>query len=119
MLAELDPVIDLLLPWSFAYRRGLGVRDAIARLAEGRDAGPLSPLLCNLYLDTFDRAILAVGHHMARFADAIAVPAEDRGGAERALSHIARELASLRLDLDARRPGWSASTTGCRFSVRR
>ena len=40
MLAELDAVIDpLLLPWSFAYRRGLGVRDALACLVEARDAG--------------------------------------------------------------------------------
>src|SRR6266542_6364603 len=40
LLAELDPVVDpLLLPWSFAYRRGLGVRDALACLVEARDAG--------------------------------------------------------------------------------
>jgi CRISPR-associated protein Cas1 len=40
LLAELDAVIDpILLPWSFAYRRGLGVRDAIAALVEARDAG--------------------------------------------------------------------------------
>jgi CRISPR-associated protein Cas1 len=40
LLAELDVVIDpLLLPWSFAYRRGLGVRDAVACLAEARDEG--------------------------------------------------------------------------------
>jgi CRISP-associated protein Cas1 len=40
LLDVLDPVIDpLLLPWSFAYRCGLGARDALAALAEGRDAG--------------------------------------------------------------------------------
>ncbi len=40
LLAELDPVIDpLLLPWSFAYRRGLGVRDAVACLVEARESG--------------------------------------------------------------------------------
>lgn len=184
LLAELDPVIDpLLLPWSFAYRRGLGVRDAIARLAEARDAGaqwvarcdindcfdriprwgvmrrlrecvpdpeavdlvrrfmdrpvvkertpyserglgrhqgsPLSPLLCNLYLDAFDRAMLAAGYHMARFADAIAVPAEDRGGAERALSDVARELAVLRLELDAAKSQVVSFDDGVPFSARR
>lgn len=127
LLAELDRVIDpLLLPWSFAYRKGLGVKDAIAALTEVRDEGaqwvarcdiddcfehiprwevarrlrevindlavidlvrkfmdrpvigertpyaerglglhqgsPLSPLLCNLYLDAFDRAMLAKGY---------------------------------------------------------
>ncbi len=40
LLRVLDPVIDpLLLPWSFAYRRGLGVRDALAALTDARDSG--------------------------------------------------------------------------------
>jgi CRISPR-associated protein Cas1 len=40
LLRVIDPVIDpLLLPWSFAYRRGLGVRDALAALADARDEG--------------------------------------------------------------------------------
>lgn len=40
LLAVLDPEIDpKLLPWSFAYRRGLGARDAVAALTEARDAG--------------------------------------------------------------------------------
>jgi CRISPR-associated protein Cas1 len=40
LLEELDAVVDpLLLPWSFAYRRGLGVRDAVACLVEAREAG--------------------------------------------------------------------------------
>jgi len=40
LLKELDIVIDpLLLPWSFAYRKGLGVKDAIHALAEARDEG--------------------------------------------------------------------------------
>ncbi|HLI39919.1 MAG TPA: CRISPR-associated endonuclease Cas1 [Streptosporangiaceae bacterium] len=165
LLAELDPVIDpLLLPWSFAYRHGLGVRDALVCLTEARDEGaawvarcdiddcfehiprwevirrlrdvvhdtaavdlvrrfmdrpvvgervprpdrglglhqgsPLSPLLCNLYLDAFDRAMLALGYRVLRYSDDIAIPAADRGGAEQALSDAARELAALRLDLD-------------------
>jgi CRISPR-associated protein Cas1 len=165
LLAELDAVTDpLLLPWSFAYRHGLGVRDAVASLVEAREAGPawvarcdtddcldriprwevlrrlrevipdteavdlvrrvmdrpvigervaradrglglrqgspLSPLLCNLYLDSFDRAMLAAGYRAIRYADDIAVPSPDRGGAERALHVAADELAALRLDLD-------------------
>jgi CRISPR-associated protein Cas1 len=40
VLAVLDRLIDpLLSPWSFAYRRGLGVKDAVRALAEARDAG--------------------------------------------------------------------------------
>jgi CRISP-associated protein Cas1 len=165
LLVELDAVIDpLLLPWSFAYRHGLGVRDALACLTECREAGaawvarcdiddcferiprwevvrrlrevvadvavvdlvrrlmdrpvvgervarpdrglglhqgsPLSPLLCNLYLDSFDRAMLACGYRAIRYSDDIAIPVSDRGAAERALSDAARELAGLRLRLD-------------------
>lgn len=165
LLAELDAIVDpQLLPWSFAYRHGLGVRDAVACLTEARDAGsvwvarcdiddcferiprwevirrlrevvpdlaavdlvrrlmdrpvvgervarperglglhqgsPLSPLLCNLYLDAFDRAMLAAGYRAVRYSDDIAIPVADRGSAERALSDAARGLAELRLVLD-------------------
>lgn len=38
ILHVIDPIIDReLLPWSFAYRRGLGVDDAIRALLEARD----------------------------------------------------------------------------------
>src|SRR5580700_4141825 len=54
LLAELDAVIDpLLLPWSFAYRHGLGVRDAVACLAEARDAGAAWVARCDID-DCFD-----------------------------------------------------------------
>ena len=165
LLVELDALVDpLLLPWSFAYRHGLGVRDALACLAEARDAGaawvarcdiddcfdhiprwevlrrlrdvlpdlaavdlvrafmdrpvigervapagrglglhqgsPLSPLLCNLYLDQFDRAMLAHGYRAIRYSDDIAIPVADRGSVEVALSDAGRELGELRLNLD-------------------
>jgi CRISP-associated protein Cas1 len=165
LLVELDALIDpLLLPWSFAYRHGLSVRDALACLAEARDAGaawvarcdiddcfehiprwevlrrlrdvipdpavvdlvrafmdrpvigertapagrglglhqgsPLSPLLCNLYLDQFDRAMLNCGYRAIRYSDDIAIPVADRGSAEVALSEVSRELGELRLTLD-------------------
>jgi CRISP-associated protein Cas1 len=165
LLVELDALIDpLLLPWSFAYRHGLGVRDAVACLAEARDAGaawvarcdiddcfdhiprwevlrmmrdvvpdsaavdlvrklmdrpvigeriartgrglglhqgsPLSPLLSNLYLNSFDRTMLARGYRVIRYSDDIAIPVADRGSAETALSDAAGELAALRLNLD-------------------
>jgi CRISP-associated protein Cas1 len=165
LLAELDAVIDpLLLPWSFAYRHGLGVRDAVACLVEARESGaawvaradiddcferiprwevlsrlreavpdtqavdlvrrfmdrpvvgqrvpraerglglhqgsPLSPLLCNLYLDAFDRAMLASGYRVIRYSDDMAIPVADRSDAERALADAAAVLADLRLDLD-------------------
>ena len=57
-------------------------------------------MLCNLYLDGFDRAMLACGYRAIRYSDDIAIPVPDRGAAERALSDAARELAALRLNLD-------------------
>ncbi len=40
ILWVIDPIVDAeLLPWSFAYRRGLGVGDAIGTLVEARDDG--------------------------------------------------------------------------------
>lgn len=39
ILDVLDPIVDpTLSPWSFAYRRGLGVRDAVRSLAEAGSA---------------------------------------------------------------------------------
>lgn len=165
LLAELDLVIDpLLLPWSFAYRRGLGVRDAIASLVEARDAGAswvvradidncfgriprwevlrrlrvvltdaqavdllrrlmhrpvagarhdladrglglhqgsaVSPVLANLYLDAFDRAMLAAGYRVIRYSDDLAIPVPDRASAERALLTAEDLLAPFGLELD-------------------
>ncbi|MBA9007285.1 reverse transcriptase domain-containing protein [Thermomonospora cellulosilytica] len=166
LLEELDAIIDpLLLPWSFAYRRGMGVRDAIACLVEAREAGArwvaradikdcfddiprwtllgrvrevvtdlqavdlirrfldrpvvgervsrqrrglglhqgsvLAPLLSNLYLDAFDRAMLASGYRVIRFADDFAIPVADRAAAERALARATEILDGLRLELGA------------------
>lgn len=160
--AEIDP---LLLPWSFAYRRGLGVDDAIRELVAARDRGhqwvlrcdiddcfdsiprfevlkqlrevvddpelvalvsliikrpvvgrrtardqrgkgliqgsPLSPVLANLYLDAFDRAMLTHGHQVIRYADDIAVPVRDRGEGELALQRAGEALQPLHLELNA------------------
>ena len=180
LLVELDAVVDpLLLPWSFAYRRGLGVRDAVDCLTEARDDGatwvarcdiddcferiprwevirrlrevvtdvavvdlvrklmdrpvagertasadrglglhqgsPLSPLLCNLYLDAFDRAMLALGYRAIRYADDVAIPVTDRGSAERALADAARVFGDLRLELDPVKSQVDSFDTGVQF----
>lgn len=51
-------------------------------LAQG---SALSPLLCNLYLDAFDRQMLTAGFATIRFADDFAIPVRDRFHAEAAL----------------------------------
>jgi CRISPR-associated protein Cas1 len=70
--------------------RGLGLHQG----------SPLSPLLCNLYLDAFDRTMLAAGYRVIRYSDDMAIPVADRPAAERALSDAADALAGLRLGLD-------------------
>ncbi|HSV66857.1 MAG TPA: reverse transcriptase domain-containing protein [Mycobacteriales bacterium] len=165
LLHVLDPVVDpLLLPWSFAYRRGLGAKDALAALAEARDEGMtwvaradirdcfatipqweimrrlrtvvddqrvvhlvgmlidrpvrgartdpgarglglhqgsvLSPLLSNLYLDTFDRGMLQAGWRAIRYSDDLAVATASRADAERALISVFTELEAIRLEIN-------------------
>jgi CRISPR-associated protein Cas1 len=178
LLEVLDAVIDpTLLPWSFAYRRGLGVNDAVAALTEARDTGAtwvaradiddcfdripqwevmrrlravvddervvhlvgsildrqvrgervadrgrglhqggvLSPLLSNLYLDTFDRRMLAAGFRVIRYGDDFAVPVESRLGGERALRAASTELSDLRLELNAGKCHVASFDEGVRF----
>jgi retron-type reverse transcriptase len=68
----------------FMDRPVIGERVAQADRGVGLHQGsPLSPLLCNLYLDAFDRAMLALGYRPIRYSDDIAIPAADRGSAER------------------------------------
>ncbi|MBF6189445.1 CRISPR-associated endonuclease Cas1 [Nocardia farcinica] len=166
LLAVLDPVIDpRLLPWSFAYRKGLGTKDAVAELVSARDGGAdwcargdivecfdriprwevmrrlrelvddervvhlvglllnrrvpderatpadrgrglhqgsvLAPLLSNLYLDVFDRAMMTAGWRIIRYGDDFAIPVSDRRDGERALQSAATELSDIRLELNA------------------
>lgn len=165
-LEVIDPYVDpVLLPWSFAYRKGLGVKDAVHALATARDetgqawvvradiedcfediprwpvltrlrellpdpdlchlvqrlvnrtaTGPaakrartgkglyqgsaLSPVLTNLYLDTFDRALLAAGHTVLRYADDLAIPVASRSQGEHILRLAADTLRGLGLRLN-------------------
>lgn len=165
LLELITPLVDpLLSPWSFGYRRGVGVNDAIRALVEARDDGlqvvlrvdikdffdnvprwellrrlgevltdppvvvlvgdlmarrlvgrnaprlrdgrglhqgsPLSPLLANLYLDAFDRAMMRCGWMAIRFGDDMAIPVSTRADAERALDDAREALESLGLELN-------------------
>jgi len=180
LLAVLDPVIDpRLLPWSFAYRRGLGARDAVAALTDARDTGSswaarsdiedcferipqwevlrrlrevvdderivhlvgqlldrnvqggrvasmdrgrglhqgsvISPLLSNLFLDTFDRRMLDAGWRVIRYGDDFAIPVESRREGERALTSAQTELSELRLELNSGKSHVASFEDGVRF----
>jgi CRISPR-associated protein Cas1 len=85
----------------FMDRPVAGERVARADRGLGLHQGsPLSPLLCNLYLDAFDRVMLAAGYRVIRYSDDMAIPVDDRASAERALADAAEALTRLRLDLD-------------------
>lgn len=180
LLGVLDPIVDpRLLPWSFAYRRGMGAKDAVAALVEARDSGcdwvarsdvreffervpqwevlrrlrevvddervvhlvgqlldrtvvggrtapgdrgrglhqgsVLSPLLSNLYLDVFDRRMLAAGWRVIRYGDDFAIPVPDRRSGEQALMSAATELADLRLELNGGKSHVASFDDGVRF----
>lgn len=153
------------MPWSFAYRKGLGTKEAVAELVSARDSGldwcargdisncfdsiprwevmrwlkelitddrvvhlvgalldrrvdggrsgvgdrgrglhqgsVLAPLLSNLYLDVFDRAMLNAGWRVIRYGDDFAIPVTDRRDGERALQSAATELSDIRLELNS------------------
>jgi len=85
--------------------RGLGLHQGSA----------ISPLLSNLYLDTFDRAMLRAGFRVIRFADDFAIPVESRAAAERALTAAATELEDLRLRIEAGKSAVASFDEGVRF----
>lgn len=167
VLRAIDPVIDPeLLPWSFGYRRGVGVADAIRALVDERDNGarfvmrgdltrcfdeiprrrllarfagvvedreltelvrrlvnrpvagkrprehqhwkglhqgaPLSPILANLYLDSFDRLVLGrIGVPVIRYADDFAVAVTSMEEASQAITAARESALSLGLELSA------------------
>ena len=60
---------------------------------------PLSPLLANLYLDTFDEHMEARGHRMVRYGDDFLLLCPTREAAEAALADCAAALDALGLRL--------------------
>jgi RNA-directed DNA polymerase len=89
------------------------VRREVTGAAQG---GPVSPLLCNIYLHRLDREWDVREHGMlVRFADDLLVMCKSRQQAEAALARLRRVLAELGLDSTptmANWPGccWSRST---------
>lgn len=75
----------------------------------------LSPLLSNLYLDVFDRAMLAAGCRVIRYGDDFAVPAGSRRDGERALVTAGTELSVLGLELNSGKSHVVAFEAGVRF----
>jgi len=58
---------------------------------------PLSPVLCNLYLNLADQQLLRLGMQVVRYADDIAVPIADSNDAPRVLEAVRAAYADLGL----------------------
>jgi CRISP-associated protein Cas1 len=103
---ELVGVVELLVNRPYA---GRGVSGSSRRgLLQG---SALSPVLANLYLDGFDRRLLAEGFQVVRYSDDVAVPVPDRPTGERVLELAADAAADLQLRLNVEDPAvvaWSS-----------
>lgn len=90
-------IIHLIRQWIAAkIYDGHQISENVKGLPQG---SPLSPLLANLYLDTFDDQMLASGQKLVRFADDFVVLCKSKPKAEHALKLTRQLLSNLRLTL--------------------
>ncbi|MEW6418387.1 MAG: group II intron reverse transcriptase/maturase [Nitrospirota bacterium] len=93
-----DRVTDLITKWLSVDVVYKGAR---SRLTKGVPQGsPISPLLSNLYLDSFDEALMEERFKHIRFADDFVVLCKDKPEAEDALELTEEVLKKLRLQLN-------------------
>ncbi len=76
---------------------------------------PLSPILANLYLDTFDEQMLGAGQKLVRFADDFLVLCKTKPRAEEALKLTREVLDGLRLSLNDEKTRITNFTDGFKY----
>ncbi len=76
---------------------------------------PLSPLLANIYLHPFDKAMHRAGIRMIRYADDLLLLCRSEGRAQHALQHAQRQLATLKLELNPKKTQIADFSTGIEF----
>ena len=76
---------------------------------------PLSPLLANIYLHPFDKAMTRAGIRMVRYADDLLLLCRSEGRAQHALEHAQKQLATLKLELNPKKTQIAAFNTGIEF----
>jgi len=80
-------------------RSGVMIGESLHETPEGTpQGGPLSPLLANVLLDSFDRELERRGHRFVRYADDCNIYVRSRRSAQRVLRSLSRFL-STRLKL--------------------
>ena len=76
---------------------------------------PLSPLLANIYLHPFDKAMNRAGIRMVRYADDLLLLCRSEGRARHALQHAQKQLATLKLELNPKKTHIADFNTGIEF----
>ena len=76
---------------------------------------PLSPLLANIYLHPFDKAMTRAGIRMVRYADDLLLLCRSEGRARQALQHAQKRLATLKLALNPKKTHIADFNTGIEF----
>ena len=64
---------------------------------------PLSPLLANIYLHSFDKAMIRSGIRLVRYADDLLLLCRSEGRARHALHHAQKRLATLKLQFNPKK----------------
>ena len=83
-----------------AITAGLVHRQVSTPAAGVLQGSPLSPLLANIYLNSFDVALTRAGYRMVRYADDWVILCPDQDAAERSYNQATIALARLRLKLN-------------------
>lgn len=105
-------------------RSGVLVGDCLHETPEGTpQGGPLSPLLANVLLDSFDRELEKRGHRFVRYADDCNIYVRSHRSGQRVLSSLSRFLsAKLKLRVNAEKSAvgrpWERQFLGFSFSTR-
>ena len=76
---------------------------------------PLSPLLANIYLHPFDKAMTRAGIRLVRYADDLLILCRNENRARHAHQQAQRHLATLKLALNPKKTEIAALNTGIEF----
>ncbi|RKU34943.1 hypothetical protein C6496_18675 [Candidatus Poribacteria bacterium] len=76
---------------------------------------PLSPLLANIYLHPFDKAMTRSGIRLVRYADDLLLLCRSEGRARHALEHAQRQLERLKLAFNPKKTQIARFDTGVEF----
>ena len=76
---------------------------------------PLSPLLANIYLHSFDKAMARAGIRLVRYADDLLLLCRSEGRARHALRHAQGRLARLKLQVNPKKTRIAHFNDGVKF----